>query len=168
MYLQHLGEKEDIISAFSQDGLSFKLDEGYRTKNGAIPGALILSDGQIRLFVAGNQAGITSLISQDGLSFTPESGVRIPTSGISVTDPNPLRLQSGGFLRVYTVHPEGTFKDEQARLAAIEIFIANSLDGFNWTVNSNPIAYGSVPGMVEDSTGNLYIYYVDASYVQKP
>jgi hypothetical protein len=168
MYLMHLSEPEDIISATSRDGLVFALDEGYRTREGAIPGALLLPDGRVRLFVAGDPRGITSLVSPDGLTFTMEEGARIPMDGIRTTDPHPIPLQAGGFMMVYTTHREGNYADEQARLAAIEIRTASSADGFNWTVNPRPIAYGTVPGLVETADGILYVYYVDASHRRTP
>jgi hypothetical protein len=168
MYLMHLSEPPDIISATSRDGLVFALDEGYRTKEGAIPGALLLPDGRVRLFVAGDPRGITSLVSPDGLIFTMEEGARIPMEGIRTTDPHPIPLKAGGFMMVYTTHREGNYADEQARLAAIEIRTARSSDGFNWTVDPRPIAYGSVPGLVETADGTLYVYYVDASHRRTP
>ncbi len=168
MYLMHPIEPADIISASSQDGLVFTLDDGYRTTMGAIPGALLLPDGRVRLFVAGDPRGITSLVSPDGLTFTMEEGVRIPLDGIRTTDPHPIQLRAGGYLMVYTVHRDGDYADEQARLAAIEIRIASSADGFTWTVDPTPIAYGSVPGLVETADGTLYIYYVDASHRMNP
>jgi len=168
MYLQHNAELEDIISATSRDGMPFVLDESSRTRDGAIPGALLLPDGRIRLFVAGDPRGIKSLISNDGLDFQMEEGIRIPATGISITDPHPIRLRSGDYLMVYTVHPDGVYADEQARLAAMEIYISSSVDGFTWSLNPAIIAYGSVPGLVEDHSGDLYIYYVDASHRRKP
>jgi hypothetical protein len=168
MYLMHLIEPPDIISATSRDGRGFALDEGYRTQEGAIPGALLLPDGRVRLFVAGDPRGITSLISPDGLTFTTEDGVRVPAEGIRTTDPHPVQLQAGGYVMVYTVHREGTYADEQARLAAIEIHIASSADAVNWTANATPIAYGSVPALVETADGTLYVYYVDASHRRSP
>jgi len=168
MYLQHIAEVEDIISATSSEGMPFKLDESSRTKDGAIPGALLLPDGRVRLFVAGDPRGIKSLISNDGLNFQMEEGIRIPANGISVTDPHPIQLQSGSYLMVYTVHPDGVYADEQARLAAIEIHISSSEDGFTWALSPTTIAYGSVPGLVEAPGGNLYIYYVDASHRRNP
>jgi len=168
MYLMHPVESSDIISASSRDGLVFSLDPGFRTTAGAIPGALLLPDGRVRLFVAGDPRGITSLISPDGLTFTQEDGVRISTSGIRTTDPHPIRLRAGGYLMVYTVHREGEYADEQARLAAIEVHLASSPDSLNWTANPAPIALGSVPGLVETADGTLYIYYVDASHRRIP
>jgi hypothetical protein len=164
MYLQHIAKLEDIISASSRDGVLFTLDEGSRTTLGAIPGALLLPDGRVRLFVAGDPSGIKSLISSDGLNFQMEEGVRIPADGLSITDPHPIQLQSGSYLMVYTIHPDGVYADEQARLAAIEIHLASSEDGFTWTPNPTIIAYGSVPGLAEAPGGGLYIYFVDASH----
>lgn len=97
-----------------------------------------------------------------------EEGVRIATDGIRTTDPHPIQLRAGGYMMVYAVYREGTHTDEQARLEAIEIHIASSADGFNWTVNPGPIGYGSVPGLVETADGTLDIYYVDASHRRNP
>jgi hypothetical protein len=168
MYLQHIAEVEDIISATSREGMDFELDERSRTRDGASPGALLLPDGRIRLFVAGDPRGIRSLISYDGLNFQMEDGIRIPADGISVTDPHPIQLQSGSYLMVYTVHPDGVYADEQARLAAIEIHISSSDDGLDWKLSPTTIGYGSVPGLVEVPGGDLYIYYVDASHRRSP
>jgi len=168
MYLMRPFELGEIISATSLDGREFILDENYRTNQGGIPGALLLPNGQVRLFVAGDIRGITSLISDDGLNFIMEEGIRIATEGARTTDPHPIQLRGGGYLMVYTVHRDGTYVDEQARLAAIEIHIASSADAFNWIVNPTPIAYGSVPGLVETAEGALYIYYVDASHRRNP
>lgn len=74
----------------------FTLDESCRKKEGAIPGALLLPDRRIRLFVAGDPRCITSLISSDGLTFTIEEGVRIPLEGIRTTDSHPIQLQNSG------------------------------------------------------------------------
>jgi hypothetical protein len=164
MYLMHTAEPADIISASSRDGLTFTLDRGFRTKEGAIPGALLLPDGRVRLFVAGDPAGITSLISTDDLTFNREGGARVPMAGIRTTDPHPIRLRAGGYLMVYTVHPPGTFADERSRLASIEIHVAASPNATNWTADPTPIGYGSVPGLVEAMDGTLYVYYVDVSY----
>lgn len=168
MYLMRTTEPGDIISATSQDGRVFKLDDRYRTNQGAIPGALLLPDGRVRLFVAGDERGLTSLISEDGLDFEMEEGVRIPVDGIRTTDPHPVRLQAGEYLMVYTVHRAGEYPDEQARLGAIEVHIASSQDALHWTAHPEVIAYGSVPGLVELADGTLYVYYVDASYRRTP
>jgi hypothetical protein len=164
MYLMRPSGVEGIISATSSDGENFALDEGDRTREGAVPGAILLPDGRVRLFVAGDPSGMRSLISGDGSAFAMEDGVRIPAEGVRTTDPHPIRLRGGGYMMAYSVHREGTYADEQARLAAIEIRIARSADGFQWTADPAPIAYGSVPGLVEAADGTLYIYYVDASH----
>jgi len=168
MYLQHHAGVEDIISATSSAGMPFRLDAGSRTKDGAIPGALLLPDGRVRLFASGDPQGIRSLISNDGLAFQMEEGIRVPSNGINIADPHPIQLQSGGYLMVYTAHPDGVYADEQARLAAIEIHISSSDDGLVWRSNPATLAYGSVPGLVEARGGDLYIYYVDASHRKDP
>jgi hypothetical protein len=153
-----------ILSASSSDGLVFTSDSGVRRKDGALPGLLLLPDNQVRMFLSGDPMGITSFISTDGLTFTRESGVRIPTSGIRTTDSHPIRLRAGGYLMVYSIYPPGQYADERARLASIEIHLASSSDGFNWTEIPGIIGHGGVPGLVEAADGTLFIYYVDVTY----
>jgi hypothetical protein len=166
MYLMHPVEPADIISAWSSDGRSFTLEAGARTTAGAIPGAVLLPDGRVRLFVAGDPRGITSLISEDGLNFSAEEGVRIPAGGARTTDPHPIALDGGGYLMVYDVQPrpDTDYPDEPTRLNAIEIHLARSDDALTWTVDPTPIAFGSVPSVVETSDGTLFLFYVDASH----
>jgi hypothetical protein len=61
-------DQEGIISAVSRDGLVFTRENGVRMTIGGMPGALLLPDNRVRMFLAGN--GIMSMISSDGLNFT--------------------------------------------------------------------------------------------------
>jgi len=149
-------DPEGIISAVSSDGLLFTREEGVRSRAGGMPGALLLPDGKVRLFLAG--AGIASHISSDGLNFTPESGLRIPGPANSIVDnPEPIRLADGSYLMLYQVHDK--------KLEALppwerdEIHLATSADGFNWTANPTIIGYGGTSCVVEASDGTLYLYY---------
>lgn len=165
LYLQHPGSR-DIVSAWSPNGAAFSFEPGVRTAAGAIPGALLLPDGRVRLFVAGDPRGITSLISSDGLTFMAEEGVRVPATGFRTTNPHPTPLSAGGYLMVYDVQPraDADYPDEQARLSSIEIRLARSADGLNWTVDPAPVGLGNVPGIVEIADGALLVVYVDASH----
>jgi hypothetical protein len=150
-----------IISAVSSDGLVFTLEEGVRSRDGGMPGALLLPDGQVRMFLAGGnegQDGIYSKISSDGLNFTTEPGVRIPAPANSITDnPEPIQLADGSYLMLYQIHDkkyEGLPPWEHT-----EIYLATSTDGFTWTTNPTIIGYGGTSCVVEGADGTLYLYY---------
>lgn len=100
MYLN----RQDIISASSDNGLTFTLDDGVRVEKGAVPGAVVLSDGAIRLYAC--VKGISVYFSPDGLNFALdyESVIPIPAQGGVVCDPSVTATPSG-YLMVYKYHP---------------------------------------------------------------
>ncbi len=90
-----------VLSATSADGLAFAEDPGVRHPSPAIPGALALPDGRVRLYVNG-RGGIVSRISDDGLAFRDEPGVRVADpEGRLLADPGPARLPDGRIALVY-------------------------------------------------------------------
>ena len=126
-----------------------------------MPGALVLPDNRVRLFLAGN--GISSEISTDGLNFTAESGSRIPGVEHAIVDnPQPIRLMDGSYLMLFSVH-DLSHEGQPEPWTYTEIRLATSTDGFNWTVNPNIIGYGGTSCVVELPDGRLYIYYGTAN-----
>ncbi|MCI0341053.1 MAG: alpha/beta hydrolase fold domain-containing protein [Planctomycetales bacterium] len=84
-----------VLSATSPDGLAFTEDPGVRHPAPAIPGAIVLPDGRVRLYVNG-PGGIVSRTSDDGLAFREEPGVRIAAhEGRLLADPGAARLPDG-------------------------------------------------------------------------
>ncbi len=170
MYMMRFGAPDGgvagIGSALSSDGRMFTTEPGLRTQEGGVPGATLLPDNRVRMFVAGPD-GIESLVSPDGLTFTKDSGVRIPPSGVRSTDPHPIRLRAGGYLMVYAVYPVGDFANDIERIAAIEIHLASSTDATTWITNPTPIGHGGVAALVEAADGTLFVYFVDFSYLFK-
>jgi hypothetical protein len=154
-------DQEGTISAVSRDGLVFTRENGARTTDGGMPGALLLPDNQVRMFLAGGnegKEGIFSKISNDGLNFTIERGLRIPAPPNSIADnPEPIRLADGTYLMLYQIHDikyEGLPPWEHT-----EIHLATSVDGFNWIANPTVIGYGGTSCVVEMQDGTLLIYY---------
>jgi hypothetical protein len=145
-----------IISAASSDGLAFTREDGMRMRDGGMPGALLLPDGQVRLFLSHGD-GIMSFISSDGLNFTPESGVRVPPPpNADIGNPQPIPLSDGTYLMLYQIQD----KEHAGRPEwEAEIHLATSTDGFNWTPNPTIIGYGGTSCVVEMADGTLLIYY---------
>jgi hypothetical protein len=150
---------EGIVSATSSDGLFFTLENGVRSTAGAMPGALLLPDNRVRLFLAGGndgQAGIFSQISTDGLHFTTEPGVRIPASIDTIADnPQPIRLADGSFLMLFQIRDKKIEGDP----LQCEIHLATSTDGLLWIANPIVIEHGGTTSVIETADGTLYIYF---------
>jgi len=75
----------------------FVKDDGERVSKGAVPGALVLPDGQVRLYVC--QQGISLYTSSDGLVFDAVAQGIIQAPGI-VCDPS-VAATPDGFIMVY-------------------------------------------------------------------
>ena len=151
-----------LLSAVSDDGVTFTRETGTRNVTGGMPGALLLADGRARIFVHGtvatNQPGILSAISDDGLSFTQESGLRIPAAGPATTDlpydPSPVHLLGGGYMMAFAINPTNPVIPTGGQYR-----LATSDDGFTWTVNPTVLAEGGTSCLVETADGTLYFYY---------
>jgi hypothetical protein len=156
-YRMYVNSPTAILSATSSNGFNFIQDSGDRTRTGGVPGAIVLHDSTVRLFVCGK--GITSLISSNGLDFTEESGLRIPVPiGASlIADPSPIYCKDGKYRMAYKVRPAGAGENPQLD----KVYLAESTDGLSWTTSSTPLAIGSVPTLVELPDGRLRIYYVN-------
>jgi len=160
-------EQEGIISATSNNGFAFTRESGIRVGSGGggMPGALLLPDNRVRLFVNGdldNQGGIFSMISDDGLNFAVEGGMRIPApAGFILQDANPIRLLDGSYLMLYQTCNATFWEQGLDPWTFTELRLATSADSLNWTVDPRVIGYGGTSCIVEKRDGTLFIYYVN-------
>jgi len=151
---------EGIVSATSSDGLGFTREPGVRSAEGNTPGALLMPDSRVRLYLAAGE--ISSLISDDGLDFTEESGARIPTSPEFIVDnPQPLRLSDGTYLMLFTRYEE-QYEGSPDPWTFTEMHLATSTDGLDWAADPSIIGYGGTSCVVEMADGTLFVYFVNA------
>lgn len=154
-------DQEGIISAVSSDGLAFTREDGVRSSVGDVPGALLLPDNRVRLFVCNGM--IISYISSDGLNFTEESGVRIPAdSNTVVHNPQPIQLNDGSYLMLFSLHDK-KYNGQADPWTFTETHLATSTDGYNWTANPTVIGFGGTSCAVEMPDATLYVYYVNGN-----
>ncbi len=70
------GNKLEVFSAVSSDGMDWKKEDGARREFSVFPDVVKLPDGRYRMYFQ-NLGVIKSALSSDGLSWTEEAGVRI-------------------------------------------------------------------------------------------
>jgi hypothetical protein len=161
LYVPTFDHGAGLVSAISDDGVTFTR-EGVRVDGGGFPGALILDDHRVRLFVTNPPSttapGIYSLISDDGLNFVMEGGLRFAAAGPRPQDlpfdASPLRLLAGTYLMAYALNPS-----DPTDAVKGEYRLATSSDGLGWTTNPRVFATGGTSCLVEASDGTLFFYY---------
>lgn len=95
MYIGHMVDGRDqTLVATSGDGLRYTL-RPEPVATGAIPGAILLPDGRVRLYTVGKGGGVYT--AADGLSFRPEGRL----TGIPGLDPSVVRLKNGAYLMIH-------------------------------------------------------------------
>ena len=148
---------EGMMSAVSNDGITFTWESGARVTRGGMPGALVLADHRVRMFLQ-DEPGIFSMISDDGLTFTKESGLRIAAASPKTTDlpfdASPIHLLGGGYLMAFAINLSDPFVPTKGQYR-----LATSNDGLTWTVNPTVFAEGGTSCLVETSDGTLFFYY---------
>lgn len=114
-----LGTLGRILSAWSDDGVSFRKEPGVRVDNGEgaearalSPCVVARSDGGYRIYFEGARrpdgegSVILSARSDDGFSFAREVGTRVRSDGARVGSPRALPLGGGGVRLYFHRYPE--------------------------------------------------------------
>jgi hypothetical protein len=101
MFMSH---RQDVLLARSDDGLAWKRDASFVLRGGGVPGAVVLSDGRVRVYQSSPE-GITSVV------FEPRSGMFKPEEGVRVkgpcADPAVWPRSGGGYVAVVKRWMEG-------------------------------------------------------------
>lgn len=99
------GNKLEVYSAVSSDGINWEKESGIRKTFATFPDIVKLPDGRWRMYFQ-NAGAIKSAISTDGLSWTDEPGIRINKSeqGFNLEDvgaQGTIRLDDGTYIMLY-------------------------------------------------------------------
>jgi len=137
-------EVSDSKWSFAEDGVNLGI-------LGVSPEAILLDDGDVRLYVTG--IGMKVYRSGDGLTFVQETAILPPGS-----DPTLIRLDDDTYRMYYVDRGQG----------AELIWTATSIDGLNWQKESSTgigniagsQAWG-VPDSIELPDGRIRLYWVD-------
>ncbi len=167
------GNKLEVFSAISTDGINWKKEEGTRKEFATFPDVIKLADGRFRMYFQ-NAGVIKSAISTDGLSWTDESGTRIDKveSGFDLEDvgaQGTIKLDDGTYIMAYRGTIDETYKttDKVPNKDTHVYFWATSKDGLTFekkglAIDSrNEILLGAADG-AEWATwddGGLRIYF---------
>lgn len=167
-----LGNKLEIFSATSTDGINWTKEVGIRKTFATFPDVVKLPDGRWRLYFQ-NMGVIKSAISSDGLNWTDETGVRVnqKEAGFSVETvgaQSTTRLADGTYIMVYRGvenKPYGT--ERLPNQTTSNYFYAVSTDGITFAKKGlavdarNEILKGFADGAewVKWDNGELRLYF---------
>lgn len=133
------GNKLEVFSATSKDGITWTKEAGNRKTMATFPEVLKLDDGTYRMYFQ-NAGVIKSATSKDGLTFTDEAGTRIDITndaGITldnVAAPAVLKLNDGSYIMVYRGSINSAYTAETVPNKTMGVLMwATSTDGKTWT-----------------------------------
>ena len=131
-------EDRKIMSSRSTDGLTWVKDSGVRISNVAFPNAVLLDNGDVRLFYQDGMSIGSSISSDSGITFTKESGLRVSLgfiNGINLNNlgaPSTIRLSDGTYRMYFRggIEDSAFWNGQQSY-----VFSASSLDAFEFIVD---------------------------------
>jgi len=164
------GNKLEVFSAVSSDGMDWKKEEGVRRDFSVFPDVVKLPDGRYRMYFQ-NQGVIKSAISSDGLSWTEEARVRVDGTDNALNLENvaaPTTMKVGDeYVMVYRGTIDQRYSTEVPN-NKIQLFLwATSKDGMSFEKKGialdsrNSIFQGLLDGpeLVRWDDGSIRLYF---------
>ncbi len=132
------GNKLELYSSTSNDGINWTKDAGTRKEFATFPDVVKLSDGSFRLYYQ-NMGIIKSAKSTDGLIWNDEPGTRVSKNETGynldrVGAQTTTQLADGSYIMVYTGTENKPYSNEKLpNQTTSYLFYAVSSDGINFT-----------------------------------
>jgi hypothetical protein len=132
------GNKLEMYSSISTDGINWVKEAGIRKEFSTFPDVIKLPDGKFRLYFQ-NMGVIKSAISDDGLTWVDEPGVRIDKneSGFNLENvgaQSTTQLSDGTYIMVYRGAENKPYGTEKLPNQTTSLdFYAVSQDGLNFS-----------------------------------
>ncbi|MBI4362613.1 MAG: hypothetical protein HY558_05505 [Euryarchaeota archaeon] len=130
------GNRLEILSSTSKDGIRWDTEQGVRKEFATFPDVVKLPDGKFRMYFQ-NAGVIKSAISPDGLTWTDEPGVRIGKSeaGFDVENvgaQTTIRMDDGTHVMVYRASMNQRYSPEVPNSVTTLFFYALSKNGLDF------------------------------------
>ncbi len=127
------GNKLELFSSVSSDGISWSKEEGIRKEFATFPDVVRLPNGQFRMYFQ-NSGVIKSAISEDGLKWIDENGVRITADeeGFAIDNvgaQTTMLLDDGTYIMVYRATINERYSPRVPNSITSLFFYATSTDG---------------------------------------
>ena len=164
------GNKLEVYSAVSSDGVEWTPENGARREFTVFPDAVKLTDGKYRMYFQ-NGGVIKSAISSDGLSWKDENGVRIDTKNseglIFQNVAGPTTIMDGNkYIMAYSGSISGKYKDAPNNYMTVLMW-ATSSDGLNFEVqglaldprNDKFYGFADTPDLIKWSDGTIKMFF---------
>jgi len=164
------GNKLEVYSATSSDGVKWVPESGVRRTFTVFPDVVKLPDGTWRMYFQ-NQGVIKSAKSTDGLKWTDESGTRIDTKnneGLTFENvAGPTTIADGDrYIMVYSGAIPGKYKDAPNSRMGVLLW-ATSSDGLKFEVrgmaldtrNDKFYGWADTPDLIRWDDGKIHMFF---------
>lgn len=164
------GNKLEVYSALSSDGINWAPESGVRRAFTVFPDVVNLPDGTWRMYFQ-NDGVIKSAKSADGLKWDDESGTRIDASnglGLQfdrVAGPTTI-FDGNNYIMVYSGAIPGRYKDAPGNTMGVLMW-ATSSDGLKFEVqgmaldsrNDEYYGWADTPDLVRWDDGTIHMFF---------
>ncbi|MBS3131892.1 hypothetical protein J4212_05655 [Candidatus Woesearchaeota archaeon] len=164
------GNKLEVYSSTSSDGINWEKEEGTRRTFTVFPDVIKLPDGTWRMYFQ-NTGVIKSAKSSDGLKWADEAGTRIGTKndlGLNFENvAGPTTIYGGNrYIMAYSGAMPGKYKDAPNSRMAVLLW-ATSTDGLNFepqgmaldTRNDRFYGFADTPDLIRWDDGTIKMFF---------